>query len=129
MAGSRAVGWIGAGKMGLPMSGHLIAAGHGGGAVCEPDPANRAAAVAQGAAVAERPPHLADRFEVIFAIIPDDATLRAVVFGKKSLTSHLRQGQIVVEMSRLSPAVSAELAAALAGRGAGYLWASVPAAP
>lgn len=118
------IGWIGTGKMGLPMAGHLIDAGHAV-IVAEPNDANRTAAVARGASVAEGLAALARACGTIFVMIPDDAVLRAVVFGDGGLAGAMRAGQTLIEMSTVSPQVSREVAAALDSAGVAYLRAPV----
>lgn len=119
-----ALGWIGAGKMGLPMAGRLVDAGYRL-TVLEPNPANRAAAVARGALAVDGMEALAAASNAIFVTIPDDAALRQVVLGEGGLARHVRAGQTVVEMSTVSPAASAEVARALEPTGAAYLRAPV----
>jgi 3-hydroxyisobutyrate dehydrogenase len=118
------VGWIGTGKMGLPMAGHLIDADHAV-RVAEPDAANRAAAVARGAGVADSPAALAATCGTVFVMIPDDVVLRTVVFGPDGLAGSMRAGQTLIEMSTVSPQVSREVAAALEPAGVSYLRAPV----
>lgn len=118
------IGWIGTGKMGLPMAGHLIDAGHTV-RVAEPDAANRAAAVARGAQSAENPADLARTCRTVFVMIPDDAVLKAVVFGPDGLAGSMRSGQTLIEMSTVSPQISREVAAALQPAGISYLRAPV----
>jgi 3-hydroxyisobutyrate dehydrogenase-like beta-hydroxyacid dehydrogenase len=65
------VGWVGVGKMGLPMASHLLAAGHAV-AACDLVPALVDAAVARGARIAATPAAAAREAEVVFSSIPDD---------------------------------------------------------
>ena len=118
------VGWIGTGKMGSPMSRHVRRAGFPV-AVLEPVAENRAAVVAEGASVAGSFAALAARSQVIVLTIPDDDALRQIAFGDEGLLPHLRAGQTLIEMSTVSPRISAELAKALDGVGVDYLRAPV----
>jgi 3-hydroxyisobutyrate dehydrogenase-like beta-hydroxyacid dehydrogenase len=119
----RAIGWIGAGKMGNPMATRLVEAGHIL-TICDPAAENRASLVARGATVAITPGDLAARCGIIFSTIPDDAVLIEMIFGAEGLSGFLPQiaaGAILVEMSTVSPQVSARVARDLARRGVAYL--------
>ena len=106
------IGWIGIGKMGNPMCRHLLRAGYRV-SILEPMLENRATVVAEGAHVAETAEALAANSDVIVLTIPDDATLREVMEGESGLRRGLRPGHTLIEMSTISPAISAELAASL----------------
>lgn len=119
-------GWVGAGKMGAPMAGHLLAAGIDL-AISEPDPAAHDALRMAGAAVAADLSLQSDR-DIVFATLPNDAILRAVVLGtgeQPGLAGLLAPGAVFVEMSTVSPDCSAEVAAALSAAGIRYVRAPV----
>lgn len=119
----RAIGWIGVGKMGNPMASRLIEAGHAL-TICDPVAENRASLVARGAEVAPTPGALAARCGIIFSTIPDDAVLTDAIFGAEDRSGFLTQvaaETIFVEMSTVSPQVSARVARALALHGVAYL--------
>nr|WP_272911601.1 NAD(P)-dependent oxidoreductase [Loktanella sp. M215] len=116
------VGWIGAGKMGAPMIRNLLAQGI---PVTVTDPVT--AVVADLASAGATP--AADMAaqagsDIVFATLPNDAVLRAVVMGtaaEPGLAASLRPGAILVEMSTVSPECSAEVAVALENKGISYL--------
>ena len=117
------VGWIGVGKMGNPMATRLVEAGHTL-TICDPMAENRASLVARGANVAASPGDLAARCQIIFSTIPNDAVLTEMIFGAEDREGFLAQvsaGTILIEMSTVSPQISAQVAAALALRGVAYL--------
>jgi 3-hydroxyisobutyrate dehydrogenase-like beta-hydroxyacid dehydrogenase len=117
------VGWIGTGKMGNPMATRLIEAGYAM-TICDPMAENRASLVARGANVAASPGDLAARCQIIFSTIPNDAVLTEMIFGAEDREGFLAQvsaGTILIEMSTVSPQISAQVAAALALRGVAYL--------
>lgn len=118
------IGFIGVGKMGLPMARHLRLAGH---EVCARDlDATRIEQLrAFGVTAAASARDAAAACEILFASIPDDAALRAIAFGPDGLLAGARPGLIFVETSTVSPAVSAEVAAACASAGVEYLRAPV----
>jgi len=124
MADGVAVGWAGIGKMGAPMSRRVLEAGYRL-AVYEPLAENRAPIVARGASVAHSLRDLAAGAEIIFLTIPNDAVLRDLVLAADGLGEVMRSGQILVEMSTVSPKISTEVAASLESRGVGYLRAPV----
>ena len=115
-------GWIGVGKMGNPMATRLIEAGHAM-TICDPLPENRASLVARGAVLAATAGDLVARCNVIFATIPNDAVLTALIWGDENtgLLAQVQAGAIFVEMSTVSPQLSERVAAALALRGVAYL--------
>lgn len=121
---TQSVGWIGIGKMGHPMSHHVLKAGLPL-TVFEPLLENRATVVAAGAQVAETLPDLAAAVDTIVLTIPNDAVLATIMFGDEGLLPALREGQTVIEMSTVSPGISARVAAALAERRVAYLRAPV----
>lgn len=124
MAEEFTVGWAGIGKMGAPMSRRVLEAGYKV-SVYEPLPENRASVVAQGANVAHSLKDLAAQADVIFLTIPNDAVLRHLVLEKDGLAEVMTSGQILVEMSTVSPEISIEVAKTLASKGVHYLRAPV----
>ena len=120
----QAIGWIGVGKMGGPMSRRLFEAQHRVIAV-DPDAANLRAAREVGLEVVDSVPDLASRVDTVISTIPNDAALRILALGPDGLAARLPPGSTWIEMSTVSPAVSAEVAAVLAARKIGYLRAPV----
>lgn len=118
------LGWVGVGKMGLPMASHLLAAGHAV-AACDLAPALVQAAVARGARAAPTPAAAAHDAEVVFSSIPDDRALRAVALSETGVLAGARPGSVYVDTSTVSAEASAEVAAAAAARGVHYLRVTV----
>lgn len=118
------VAWIGVGKMGLPMAGHLLAAGHD---VVAYDlvPALLEAAAARGARSAGTAAAAARQAEVVFSSIPDDAALRSAALSDSGLLAGAQPGTIYVDTSTVSAEASAEVAAAAASRSVHYLRVTV----
>ena len=119
-----AIGWIGIGKMGAPMSRRVLAAGYPV-SVFEPVAQNRATVVAEGASLATSIAQMAGACDIMVSTIPNDHVLRAIVFGEDGLGAHLKPGQIFVEMSTVSPGISTIVAAELQQRGVDYIRAPV----
>jgi 3-hydroxyisobutyrate dehydrogenase-like beta-hydroxyacid dehydrogenase len=120
----QSIGWIGAGKMGGPMSARLVAAGHRV-LVVDPDPANRDLAHAAGAEIVPDLKAVAAQADILFSMIPNDAVLSGIVSGPGGLAALMTAGSILVEMSTVSPAASQSVAEALSARDIGYLRAPV----
>ncbi len=118
------VGWIGAGKMGNPMSRQLLAAGAAV-VVFDTVEANTASVVAAGGRRASSVADAAGGADVAMSMIPNDAVLRAVATGAGGVLETLAPGAVYVDMSTVSPEVSAEVAAAAQARGIAYLRAPV----
>lgn len=123
-AGGTVIGWIGVGKMGLPMAGHLVAAGHD---VLARDvvAANVDALAAQGARRAASAAEVARAAAITFSSLPDDAALRTVALAPDGVIANAAPGAIFVDTSTVSPAVSGEVAEAAAARGVRYLRVTV----
>jgi 3-hydroxyisobutyrate dehydrogenase-like beta-hydroxyacid dehydrogenase len=118
------VGWAGIGKMGAPMSRRVLEAGYAL-HVYEPLPENRATIVAEGANVAHSLEDLAAASDVIVLTIPNDAVLRNLIFSPGGLAKVMKPGQTLVEMSTVSPEISAEVSDAMKALGVSYLRAPV----
>ncbi|MEA3194368.1 MAG: hypothetical protein QOD26_2701 [Betaproteobacteria bacterium] len=111
------IGWVGVGKMGLPMASHLLKAGHSV-VACDLSPALVEAVVARGATAAATPADAAREAGVVFSSLPDDAALRKVAAG---VLAGAKAGAIFVDTSTVSSTVSAEVAAAAAAKRVHYL--------
>lgn len=124
MAEKLNVGWIGLGKMGLPMSKNLVKAGYSL-TVYNRTKAKTKELADLGASVADSPKEVAQKTDVIFSMTSDDAALKAVMLGDEGIAGGLKQGAIVVDMSTVSPATSAEVNKAVEAKGCKFLRAPV----
>ena len=120
MASLPRIGWIGAGRMGVPMAGFILKAGYPL-SVYSRSAASRQKLVAQGAREALSTSECARAADVIFAAIPDDTALREVALGARGVLANARAGAIFADTSTVSPQVSAEIDREAAVRGVGYL--------
>ena len=111
------IGFVGVGKMGQPMAGHLLKAGHAV-VACDLSPALVAALVARGATSAATPTELARDAAIVFSSLPDDAALRKVA---GEVLAGARPGTIFVDTSTVSPAISAAVAGDCTARRVHYL--------
>ena len=62
-------------------------------------------------------------------MVPDSPDVEAAILGAGGVAEHARAGQVVIDMSTVSPATSRKVAQALAARGAGFLDAPVSGGP
>jgi 2-hydroxy-3-oxopropionate reductase len=117
------VGFIGPGIMGAPMAANLLRGGHQlfvHGRSSVPASLTEAGATrcASGQAVAEQS-------EIIFIMVPDTPDVERVLFSENGVASGLGKGQIVVDMSSISPIATKEFAAKINALGSKYLDAPV----
>ena len=118
------LGWIGVGKMGTPMSTHLLKAGYQL-AVYDVAPSAMNALTERGATAAASAAEVAEQADIIISMIPDDSALEAVAVGPQGIFQSARQGRIYIDMSTVSPATSARIGAEAEKRGIQYLRATV----
>ncbi len=122
--GRTRVGWIGAGVMGRSMAGHVLARGY----ELIVHSRTRARAddlLGRGAAWAESPREVAERADVVVAIVGVPAEVREVLLGERGVLAGARPGAVVVDMSTSAPALAREVAARAAERGVHALDAPV----
>jgi 3-hydroxyisobutyrate dehydrogenase-like beta-hydroxyacid dehydrogenase len=108
------VGFIGIGRMGLPMAGHLIAAGHKVVAF-DTRPEAVAQLAARGAESAASPAEVADRVETVVASLPTPDIVKKVALGENGVIQGKRIRRFV-DLSTTGSAVAREIAQALAGK-------------
>ena len=118
------VGFVGLGVMGLPMAGHLLAAGHEL-AVWARRPEAAAPLVEAGATLCASPAQLAARSDVVISIVTGSADVEQLAFGPGGLVEGFAPGGIHVDMSTIAPGMARRLAARYAERGIGWLDAPV----
>ena len=119
------IGFIGLGIMGRPMVKNLLKAGH---AVVV---SNRSQAAVQelaglGAKTADSPAAVARAAgDLIITMLPNSPDVELVALGPKGLLEGVRSGQILADMSTISPIVSQKVGAALGQKGVKMLDAPV----
>lgn len=118
------IGFVGLGRMGLPMARNLIKAGF---AVTGYDinPARRQMLVAEGGTAASDLAGASQGAQMVFSIIMSDAILHQVALAEGGILSHLDSGALYCDLSTVSPAASEAVGAAAAHRGIGYLCGKV----
>jgi 2-hydroxy-3-oxopropionate reductase len=118
------IGFIGLGIMGRPMAKNLLKAGHA--LVVH----NRSQAAVQelvglGARAADSPAAVARAADTIVLMLPNSPDVEQVALGPHGLHEGARAGQLVVDMSTISPIVSQKVGAALGRHGVRMLDAPV----
>lgn len=118
------IGFIGLGTMGLPMAENLIKAGN------ELVVYNRNAEKVEklqtlGAKGASSPSEVAQRADIVFTMLSNDAAVEEVYFGEKGIKYGVRSGQVLVDSSTISPKTSQKIAVEFRGLGCEVLDAPV----
>lgn len=122
-----AAGFIGIGKMGLPMVAHLRRAGYGV-TVYDTLPENALQARVSGCMVAATLGGCASQADVLFSSMPNDAALLAIT-GADGMFAQAKPGMIFVDTSTVSAAVSTEVAERAAAAGIAYVRCTVSGNP
>ncbi len=118
------LGFIGLGAIGLPIAANLLRAGfdlkvHTRSRSAE---TNKELAKAQACA---SPNQAAKNCDVLLICVSDDNAVKEVLFGKKGAESSLKPGNIVIDLSTISPDNSRSFAARLAKKNVTYIDAPV----
>jgi 2-hydroxy-3-oxopropionate reductase len=118
------IGFIGLGIMGKPMARNLLKAGYSivahnrsRGAVDELSK--------EGAQSATSSKEVAGRSEIIITMLPDSPDVELVYTGEDGIFSGIKSGQLLIDMSSISPVVARRLAAEAEKRGCDMLDAPV----
>lgn len=120
MGGKQRVGMIGLGKMGNPMSRNLFSAGYSL-TVYDVVPSAMEELAKKGAKVADSPKAVAADVDVIISMIPDDHALEEVSIGPNGAFQEAQSGAIFIDMSTVSPVMSARVGRAAEEKGIMYL--------
>ena len=118
------IGWIGLGKMGVPMSQSLIKAGFPV-TVYNRSKEKEEGLKASGARVAPTPAALIQQAGVVIIMVTNDKAIDDIFNGDNGLLGAGTNGKIIINMSTVSPAISKEMAAACTKQGNQYLDAPV----
>ena len=116
------IGMIGLGIMGRPMAENLLKAGYD----LTVSSVNRAAGdLARAGARTASNARIGETCDVVLTMLPDGPQVRSVMLGEDGVGAHMRAGSVYIDMSSIDPAVSREVAAALAERSVEMLDAPV----
>ena len=115
------VGFIGTGRMGTPMAGHLLAGGH---TLIVHDARSEAAAslLGKGAQWADSPADVARRAKTVITIVPSSREVETVV---DAMLPVLGSDHLLVEMTSADPSSTRRLAKEVEARGARMIDAPV----
>lgn len=121
------VGFVGTGSLGRPMATNILKAGHSL-TVFDIDPTATAPLEALGARRAPDLPTLAAEVRITLTSLPDDAIVEAVLFGSstaRGLMDGAKAGDVVFDLSTVSPATTQRLAKRAIDRGVSLIDAPV----
>ena len=118
------LGFIGVGIMGKPMAKNLIDAGYKV-IVYDIDKKALDEIVAYGGERGTSPKNVAEKSDIIITMLPNSPDVKKVVLGENGLIEGVREGQILIDMSSITPLVSREIAQELAKKGVETLDAPV----
>jgi 2-hydroxy-3-oxopropionate reductase len=121
------VGFLGLGRMGLPMATHLVRVGHEVIAYDTDDDA-RSRATGAGVAVVESLGEFADR-EIVCSSLPDTPNVEEAYSAEGGVFEVVEAGTICVDLSTISVTTSRAIAAEASDRGIEFLDAPVSGAP
>ena len=122
------LGFIGLGNMGLSMTRNLLRAGF------QVTVHNRSRGsverlVAEGADAATAPDEVVISSDLVFTCLPTPAAVEMVYRGERGLLEAVREGQILVDCSTVSPELSRSLYTEITERGAAFLDAPISGGP
>jgi 3-hydroxyisobutyrate dehydrogenase len=123
MSNTQKIGWIGAGRMGLPMAERLLKAGHDV-TVWNRTRAKAEPLAAHGGKIANKLSDLAS-CDVVFSIVSEGKDLEQVYFGKDGVLSGGKAPRICVDCSTIAVEESADMRKRLKDKGAEYICAPV----
>lgn len=120
------IGFIGVGKIGLPIARHLLKAGHKvlgyrRGSLAEFEQA--------GGTVAKSPAEAAANSDIVFTCLPSDQALTEVIDGPNGIAKTVKRDQIVVEFGSHSVPFKKSFVAPLADKGAVFIDGEVGGTP
>ena len=118
------IGWIGLGKMGLPMALKLADKGHTL-AVYNRTTSKASDLIAAGASLEHSIVDVARKSDVIVTMVSDDKALEAIALGPDGVIENARPGSTFIDMSTVSPGISARISGAADKSGIIYLRAPV----
>jgi 3-hydroxyisobutyrate dehydrogenase len=120
------IGFVGIGKIGLPICEHLIKSGF---RVVGYRRSSLAEFEKAGGIAAISPADVGAQADIVFTCLPDDAALEDVVHGPQGLLTSARAGQIVVEFGSHPVPVKQQYVVPFATKGATFLDGEVSGTP
>ncbi len=123
-AGKTRIGWIGTGVMGRWMCQHLMSKGYQA-TVYNRSRDKAKALLDSGAAWADTPKAVAERSDVVFAIVGFPADVREVFLGAQGALAGSKSGTVLVDMTTSEPSLAREIYQAAKAKGVGSVDAPV----
>jgi len=120
------VGFVGVGKIGMPISQNLIRSGY---RVVGYRRGSLAEFEQIGGVPARSPAEVGEQADVVFSCLPSDEALDEVVQGPRGLVHSARPGQVVVELGSYPVPVKARQIEPLAHKGAAFIDGEVSGTP
>ena len=120
------IGFIGPGNMGGALAMRLLDPGL---MVYDPDQTAMKPFVDGGAIVAADLAAMARQCDIIFACLPTSAVTESVLFGDDGMASHMKTGQVFIDMTSGDPAISRDQAVRLKQAGVDFVDAPVSGGP
>ncbi|MGO9699832.1 MAG: NAD(P)-dependent oxidoreductase [Xanthobacteraceae bacterium] len=120
------VGFVGVGKIGMPISQNLIKSGY---RVVGFRRGSLAEFEQIGGVPARSPAEVGEQADVVFSCLPSDEALEEVVQGPRGLVQTARPGQVVVELGSYPVPVKARQIGPLAHKGAAFIDGEVSGTP
>jgi 3-hydroxyisobutyrate dehydrogenase len=126
-AAGEAVGFVGIGKMGLPMASRIAAAGRPVHAFDTSAAALQALAGRSGSVTAAKSlAELGRACNTVILMVPDSSVVEKVLFGAAdALAASLAKGAVVIDMSSSNPSATREIGPRLAALGVDFIDAPV----
>ncbi len=106
--GQTRIGWIGTGVMGNSMCGHLLKAGFVA-TIYSRTKEKSQALLDQGASWAASPKEVAEKSDVIFAIVGFPRDVREVFLGTQGALAGSKAGNVLVDMTTSDPSLAIEI--------------------
>ena len=118
------IGFIGLGLMGRYMAINLIRAGYSL-TVWNRTKSKMNDLIQIGANPADSPRSVAENSDVVITMVSDSPDVEAVTMGDKGIIEGVHEGQLIIDMSTISPDVTRRIASVLKGKGVEMLDAPV----
>lgn len=122
------IGFVGLGRMGLPMARNLLAAGYEL-IVFSRSRAPIDALVAEGATAAQDLAAVAEGADIVLSALPTVDACREVYLAANGLVGSARAGSLLIDISTVPPELSMEVAVTADARGVAFLDAPVSGGP
>ncbi len=102
------ISFIGLGKMGLPMARHLLEGGYPL-YVYNRSKEKAEPLLKEGASLLDSPKEALQKASIVVTMLSNDQAIEEVVYGKQGLSETLKEGDIHLSMSTISPDISRRL--------------------